>query len=847
MSTNVTKMRVKGVTYTLNGKLYNSTGNNIDGSMTQQAITSGLESVKDYAESAYALAEEVREEGKTTIEGNVTNNPDEEDLTTVINSQTNLGELKFKDRAYVPVENAYGYVILRKNQSLLLQLSQTNTIYEIRYKFDLNETTFNVPANCILKFNGGSITNGTLVGNNTKLEGQLDLSLTYSGTFILDHDISPTDFGLILNDNTIDASPYLNKCFELSNISNVGVHIPQGNIYVMDNIYVGDYTTLSIKGDGFKSVVNVYYDFLESNTEHQTRVTISNFKITKINKTGSGYYKGIVFKDFEFRGSVIDSLTVTYFGIFIKGGLHYNTVVENCNVEGLGYSFLSGVYCEDFENNNFYDGIVSQDSSIRNNYINCAVNGSSTNPLPTNRSLIYGFFTSSRFESNFVDFWKCVFDFNGYTGAGRFKGNIIADNFFDRIFSLIIHPICASRISLISNQFFACKKSDNLDGNWSKSTDPEIVNSNFWTMLRLDATRQSNFYIKDNNFDCDLIATVVSEATTTFRDVIIDSNESDESIRDKIIYIPNSVNFLALKASKENFILVGNRIYSTRDPQYSYFSVSYNYVRKIDNNVEIDFGNGYYPFQTTMYKMGYYDYSFVKSHPELIGTVRYTTNQTYALKTVAGEERLVLLNNNNKIVGVESKDIQDMLNNIETDNLEFYTPVLVMDKGVTMSNIGPDAKCYSVLFSSDVININAVKLIADTLPSTYPIINRLILNTSDNKWYRYTYNGWEEDAGLVPIKSIGTTEERPQKYWRTTGTEYYDTDLNAVIVWDGDNEKWKYKDNGYDAVLKVGETSNRPVFEQDTNNGFEFYDTLLCKKILWNGSQWTNLDGTALS
>ena len=99
----------------------------------------------------------------------------------------------------------------------------------------------------------------------------------------------------------------------------------------------------------------------------------------------------------------------------------------------------------------------------------------------------------------------------------------------------------------------------------------------------------------------------------------------------------------------------------------------------------------------------------------------------------------------------------------------------------------------------------------------------------------------------MAIKSIGTTEERPQKYWRTAGTEYYDTDLNAIIVWDADNEKWKYKDSGYDAVLRIGETSSRPVFEQDTNNGFEFYDTLLCKKILWNGTQWTNLDGTALS
>ena len=174
MSTNVTKMRVKGVSYTLNGKLYDTTGLNTDGSMTQYAITSELEEAREYAESAYELAEQVREDGKTVIEGNVSNNPDEEDLTSVLNSQTGTNELKLKDRAYVPVETTKGYVILRKDKTLDEQMNpnnvpRENTIFEIRYNFNLNGSTLTIPNNCSLKFAGGKFTNGTIEGNHATI------------------------------------------------------------------------------------------------------------------------------------------------------------------------------------------------------------------------------------------------------------------------------------------------------------------------------------------------------------------------------------------------------------------------------------------------------------------------------------------------------------------------------------------------------------------------------------------------------------------------------------------------------------------------------------------------------
>lgn len=62
-----------------------------------------------------------------------------------------------------------GFVILRNDLPFANQLSQEKTIYEIRYDFDLENKTVTIPANSILKFEGGSLNNGALKGNNTSI------------------------------------------------------------------------------------------------------------------------------------------------------------------------------------------------------------------------------------------------------------------------------------------------------------------------------------------------------------------------------------------------------------------------------------------------------------------------------------------------------------------------------------------------------------------------------------------------------------------------------------------------------------------------------------------------------
>lgn len=95
--------------------------------------------------------------------------PDEEDITS-----NDDDKLKLADRKYNPEQfSSKGYKILRKNiqdgKNVLSQsmINQQNTIYEIRYDYDLNNQEITIPEGSTLKFNGGSLSNGTINCNNT--------------------------------------------------------------------------------------------------------------------------------------------------------------------------------------------------------------------------------------------------------------------------------------------------------------------------------------------------------------------------------------------------------------------------------------------------------------------------------------------------------------------------------------------------------------------------------------------------------------------------------------------------------------------------------------------------------
>lgn len=171
--------------------------------------------------------------------------PDNEDLT-----KNKSGELQLSDRSYSPSDfSGMGYKILRKNmvagKNVLTQemITDPNTIYEIRYDYDLEGAEITIPEGCTLKFVGGSLKNGVIKGNNTIIVNKdndhifteiyfhtNDVTSDYSnaGLFIC-KEIYAKWFGIIPN-NSIN---YQDKFEQLSSLicccENINLYFDEGN------------------------------------------------------------------------------------------------------------------------------------------------------------------------------------------------------------------------------------------------------------------------------------------------------------------------------------------------------------------------------------------------------------------------------------------------------------------------------------------------------------------------------------------------------------------------------------------------------------------------------------------
>lgn len=154
--------------------------------------------------------------------GNITNLPDEEDLTVTENNV-----LKLKDKEYNPYNySGMGRVYLRKHivngTNILAQhmINKPNTIYIIQYDYCLGGETIEIPENCVLQFEGGSLRNGNIKGNYTKITASKKifyLTLNLIGKFDVEtwsaiwYGVSP---------NNQDNSPNINHY--IKQIHNIG-------------------------------------------------------------------------------------------------------------------------------------------------------------------------------------------------------------------------------------------------------------------------------------------------------------------------------------------------------------------------------------------------------------------------------------------------------------------------------------------------------------------------------------------------------------------------------------------------------------------------------------------------
>lgn len=373
---------------------------------------------------------------------------DNEDITIVDHV------LKFADRA--AKDDYLGYKILRRSASFVDQVIEENTIYEIRYDFDLDGEIVTIPTGCALKFNGGSLSNGTLVGDDTCIEADVvkifNSNIALDGTFAIP-EIYPEWFG----SNTQDESPYINlaleyctkiygrtvklsgRTYNISNTINLGSACnligqevknfvapkddsPTGTII---NV-VGDIDGITCaSANGYQHNRQIKYLFIQKDSankhnkgiyvkscESEMRLQMKNWAIVGVVCRGfeSGFYiEG--YGDYGITSNIFSDCRFTNNKIGLE-------IV--CTATGEGDNTSSWVNANYYHNCVFSDNSVGgilfegMDSEENNIFSECLIEGNGANytvaDLESNDYLGYGFRMNPRTRYGIVYFNGCYFE-----------------------------------------------------------------------------------------------------------------------------------------------------------------------------------------------------------------------------------------------------------------------------------------------------------------------------------------------------------------------------------------------------------------------------------------------------
>lgn len=125
--------------------------------------------------------------------------------------ETNLSTISFGMVGEAVSKNYTNAVVVRADKSFDTQLLTPNTTYVIRYDFELKGKTIHVPDYSILKFEGGSLHNGKLIGNNTLIDASTTKvfeQISFDGNWI--GSFNAVWLGLLSDDKSFDNGKIIN-------------------------------------------------------------------------------------------------------------------------------------------------------------------------------------------------------------------------------------------------------------------------------------------------------------------------------------------------------------------------------------------------------------------------------------------------------------------------------------------------------------------------------------------------------------------------------------------------------------------------------------------------------------
>lgn len=267
----------------------------------------------------------------------------------------------------------------QENRNILTQemINNPNTVYEIRYDFDLNGQEITIPDKCVLKFQGGSISKGSLIGNNSLIYSNypcLDELVVLRGTF---------------ENNTIDLSIYKLVYWFPGTWKNFqsGTFIPSTNSTIVNNLIQQGYSVKFPQGM-FPFDTSIKMPFAVKNQNIQGVYSKGDIKLTSLifpNSCGIEFgpdrYGAVGFSlkdiNIESKGRCINfnnsTLEETQYPTFTESlieNVHFYSQEEDCIASDISSNMYKNVFKDIHFTSNSEHGFANYLGNLENIFIN---------------------------------------------------------------------------------------------------------------------------------------------------------------------------------------------------------------------------------------------------------------------------------------------------------------------------------------------------------------------------------------------------------------------------------------------------------------------------------------------
>lgn len=719
-------------------------------------------------------------------------------------------------------------------------ISQPNTIYEIRYDFDLNGETIQMKNGCTLKFEGGSLNNGILKCDNTIINNANFVVLnncSFSGTILSEY-VRPEWFGAIGNGIADDSNAII------SSINNgCDVLLTDNSIYgfsTFENVFNLNGQKLYSKKKATFRYLNNWIDYNNPNTAYKWifRFIGNSFEINNIRfDLGKEEWVSRVEASNEVymnaRNHSLANVTIRKSSNFkvcncdFIGGIHSLDILSECsyfNVDSCTFSknTADSLYVTDGSHN----GIIQNCHLSDNGDDGYCVNVQDAQYIVGHHITIINCTGSNCQGSLCIASGGRDISFINVNGDCLRAAPIRIEYVNSDVYGANLGRVTISGCSIKCKQegFFS---SGPTDSKYIIPVNVVIENCYFYSDTPLTQT-----FHKANNH---IISNCLFENISLF---IIHSDNITFS--NNTIIAPNNI---TCEYSKEIKFL-SNRFYNSgkiADKILEQRGADDLLVRRNVNikNSTVRFIGNQYAFNGELSETQKYFHITLDDYCSGIDFCQIDTD--------------VFQTRNNELLHISKEGIIDFskcevynLLNINNGQLisDKLTHVISIKVDKELLNLFPWNRKYARAASAnerpkefDIPSNYSNAIYYDNTNQCYYIYNSI-----KNEWYKldtskpfYT-EGNERCAGLKKDRPTLTNEVNDRGY------QYFDINLLKPIWWNGTS--WIDSFGNPADANKQGTTEERPSSVQI---GYIYKDTTLNKLIIWDGAAWVNLDGTQLS